>query len=243
LGKVLRLTTFLSLLILTFSCENNTNEIKPGREPLATRNTPLIPLPAPQRFGILPIEQENFSTPSPQIPQTQENLNPNLKPPIFEKLEENKQVGGFIDFNLTWSIPEGWVEATKKPMRIVTFNGGPNSHWECYITVISSQAGGIQANISRWAKQMGKVNIDDTDLSQLPEITILEKRCPLIEISGTYTDMGGGEYPNYKLIGTICPLDDKTIFIKMIGPETEVNAEKEKFIELCNSLKLKNAEK
>ncbi len=243
MGKILRIVIFSFILpLLTFSCKVNNSELQPGKQPIITKNTPVLALTAPQRFSLLPIEQKNLDEPHSKILQTTNIPDSSETSITSEKSKGNKQSGSFVDFNLVWNIPSGWSEAPKKPMRVVTFHGGEKSKWECYISVISSQAGGIKANLSRWAKQMGSKNPDDIDISKLPNITILGQKSPLIEINGTYTDMEGIEHPNYKLIGAICPLENSTVFIKMIGPEPEVSKEKENFIELCNSLRINNEE-
>lgn len=244
LRKTLPIIIFSFILpLLILSCKVNNSELQPGKKPITSNNKPITPLTAPQRFGLLPIEQKNLDNkPSTITQKTNNGTDSTGTSNTPEKSNTNNQAGSFIDFNLVWNTPSGWFETPKKPMRVVTFRGGENSNWECYISVISSQAGGIQANLSRWAKQMGSKNTNDINISKLPNITILGQKSPLIEINGTYTDMEGIEHPNYKLIGAICPLENSTVFIKMIGPEPEVTKEKENFIELCNSLRINNEE-
>lgn len=142
--------------------------------------------------------------------------------------------GGFNPEGLTWTAPEGWQDGGERMMRVVTYEFG-NS--ECYVTSLAGEAGGVNANINRWIDQMGQPALDETALAALPKIKVLGTEAPLVEVSGDFTGMSGEEKKAYKLFGTVVPVGDQTVFVKMIGPEPEVNAQKEQFIAFCASLK------
>ncbi|MCX8063642.1 MAG: hypothetical protein N3G21_00525 [Candidatus Hydrogenedentes bacterium] len=222
--------------IACISCNNSPTVIPHGEEPI-TKNVDLFPLPTPQRFGLVPPDTANKSATQGLSPA----LNTLATPSSSSQSEPIQQTspGGFIAPEITWETPPGWQEASRKPMRVVTFTSKDKEHWECYVSIISSQAGGIEANIKRWAKQMLRDDLS-IDTSQSPKIVILGQDTPLIEIDGTYTTTQGQSLKDYKLLGSICPLPDMTLFVKMVGPKDEVEKQKENFINFCKSLKLGN---
>lgn len=136
----------------------------------------------------------------------------------------------------SWTAPETWTQAPEKPMRIVTFTMGESGKSECYVTSLSGPAGGVEANINRWQQQMGQPPLDGPALAELPTVTILGKPSPMIEITGDFTDMDGQGGEAFALLGAICPLDAETLFVKMTGPASEVQANKDEFIAFCESL-------
>jgi hypothetical protein len=39
------------------------------------------------------------------------------------------------------------------------------------------------------------------------------------------------------MLGLICPLPERTLFVKLVGPAATVRAERERFEEFCRSLR------
>lgn len=155
-------------------------------------------------------------------------------PPNPHGMEDPTPEGGFNPEGLTWEAPEGWQDGGERMMRVVTYEIGDV---ECYITSLAGPAGGVNANINRWVGQMGQPALDETALEALPRIPILESTAPMVEVSGDFTGMSGEERESYKLLGTVVPMGDQTVFVKMTGPEAEVNAQKDNFIDFCASIK------
>lgn len=221
-------------------------EIKTKRELSASQsNNPVIPLITSQRLRLVPSDVDSTPNQGEELELTnpQQQSQQEVENTSKENMGTNpsdSMVGGFAQLNLSWQTPEGWKEDKNKPMRLVTFTGGEGSNWECYISVLTSQAGGVDANFKRWASQMGKPDIDVQSFSQLSEITILGKPCKVLDISGDYVDMQGITLKGYHLLGTVCPLENHTLFIKMTGLEQEVTQQKENFLKLCKSLSLAN---
>lgn len=239
-----RVYSILTVLIglICCSCNNSSDTvISPGREPIA-ENVRLIPLPASQRFGLVPIDVQTED----KLTNSDASSSSTDLPNDSSQLENISTAfpGGFITPSITWEAPVGWEEAPKKPMRVVTFRSKNEEQWECYVSIISSQAGGIEANLKRWANQMGKGEFS-IDISKLPKISMFSQNIPLFEIEGTYTSMQGESKENYKLLGTVCTLSEMTVFVKMVGPIEQVERQKDNFIKFCESLKIeanKNAE-
>ncbi len=124
-------------------------------------------------------------------------------------------------------------------MRIGNFRVGEDKQTECYVTVLKGTGGGTEMNINRWRGQMGVEGdpLNAEAIGKLPKISMLGKEVPLVEDPGTYQGMSGEAKTGYMLLGSICELGDESVFVKMIGPESVVRAEREKFIAFCGSLK------
>jgi hypothetical protein len=107
------------------------------------------------------------------------------------------------------------------------------------VTVLKGAAGGVEMNINRWRGQMGLENepLNAEAIAKLPKIDVAGREGPLVEIPGNYTSMSGKAEPEYLLLGTICDLGSETLFVKMVGPQATVQAQRESFIAFCKSLK------
>ncbi len=136
-----------------------------------------------------------------------------------------------------WILPEGWVEKIPTPIRVANFCTATDPAVECYITVLTGSAGGVAANVNRWRQQMNQPVLSEEDIQALTTLTILETSSPYIEIQGDFAGMSGQPQPNYMMLAAICPLQENTVFIKMTGPVSAVDAEKERFKTFCNSIK------
>ncbi len=141
--------------------------------------------------------------------------------------------GGFNPDALQWTAPEGWQLGPEKMMRAVTYIVGGV---ECYVTTLAGEGGGSVSNINRWANQMGNAPLDEAAIAALPKISVLGVESPLVEFSGSFTDMGGAAKPDYKLLGALAAKGGSTIFIKLTGPASEVDAQKANFTAFCASL-------
>lgn len=141
--------------------------------------------------------------------------------------------GGFNPANIQWTAPEGWEQGPEKMMRVVTYTVGGV---ECYVTSLAGEAGGAVSNINRWANQMGQAPLDEAGIAALPKLGLLAQEVPLVEFSGDFVDMDGAAKTGYKLLGTLATASGTTIFVKLTGPASEVDAQKDNFIAFCGSL-------
>jgi hypothetical protein len=137
---------------------------------------------------------------------------------------------------LAWQPPDGWRRGPDRSMRAVTFFVGDDDVAECYVSVLSGAAGGALANVNRWRNQMGREGIDQVQFEALPRIDMLGRRGVLTEVTGTYTGMGDEPPREGSLLGALCSLLDRSVFVKMIGPAELLDAEREAFIGFCESL-------
>ena len=161
-----------------------------------------------ERFGYEP----RANTPAPQTPAAGEEA-----------------AAGFA-----WDAPDAWQRQPDRAMRLATYTHGT---CECYITTLAGPAGGVAANINRWRRQMGQPPLSEEELAALPRLDVLGRAAPFVTIAGAYTGMSGEERPDSLMFGMVCPLDDETLFVKMLGPEAEMRAETGRFTAFCESLR------
>lgn len=164
-----------------------------------------------------------------------------MKPPMMiaapgEGGDKAPETGGFDPKSVQWTVPAGWQAAPERQMRVVSFTGGGEGGWECYVSVLSGPAGGLEANLKRWRQQMGLAEYSADEIAALPKSKVLGQEAPMVDISGTYTDMSGTARPGYRMLAVVCPLGGQTLFVKMTGPEAAVAAEKPNFEAFCASL-------
>ncbi|MEA3365123.1 MAG: hypothetical protein U9Q79_05730 [Candidatus Hydrogenedentes bacterium] len=136
----------------------------------------------------------------------------------------------------TWTVPEGWRQAPARPMRVVTFEIGANNEAECYITILGASGGGIEANINRWRMQMGQKPLSAEEVAALPAIEVLGQPSKWIEIDGPYSGQSGESLQNATLRGLVCPVNEFSVFVKMIGPASVVGPQRANFLAFCQSL-------
>ena len=136
-----------------------------------------------------------------------------------------------------WQLPEGWTEAAPTSMRVGNFKIAASPEAECYLTMLKGAAGGVDANINRWRRQMGQPELKPEEIAALPKVDVLGQSGPLVEIAGSFTGMAGQQFENYMLMGVVIALPNEALFVKMTGPEAVVKAEKDHFIAFCKSLK------
>jgi len=138
---------------------------------------------------------------------------------------------------LTYAVPATWGIGEERPIRYATYTT-PDGQAECYITIMSGNAGGTEANINMWRSQLGQEDMNPIEMAALPKLNVLGSESPFVEIEGSYQSMQGEEIKEAKMFGTICSQEGNTIFVKMVGPKSSVEPEREAFRAFCESFKL-----
>jgi len=167
--------------------------------------------------------------------QTASNALPAGHPPIgAETMAVARNSTGEGDF--TWTAPDGWRQAPARSMRLATFTFGPQDEGECYVSILGPGAGGMVMNLNRWRGQFGLSPLSEEEIDALPKVDMLGEPVPLLEAAGDFVGMGGVKQTGQALFGAARFLEDKSVFIKMTGPEDLVRSEKGKFVDFCSSL-------
>lgn len=138
--------------------------------------------------------------------------------------------------DLAYATPTGWSEAAQTPMRAVNMKVGEGS--ECYVSILGGDGGGLASNLNRWRKQMGQPELAEADIAALPKKTLFGKEATLITIDGSFTGMGeSAARENYRMLGLASVADGRAVFVKLTGPQAEVEKEAANFDAFCASLK------
>lgn len=136
------------------------------------------------------------------------------------------------DKPLTYAMPAGWKELPVKGMRVAAFevrDGGMAA--EVTIIPIAGAGGGLLPNVNRWRKEVG---LDDTTGDQLA------KESQTIDLGGAsavIVDLAG---KSESTLGAIITHDERTWFIKLRGPSTLIDKEREHFQAFVRSIRFRS---
>ncbi len=151
-----------------------------------------------------------------------------------ETAPQEPSSGGGGAGELTYAMPDGWSDAGAKSMRLINLLATPNT--QCYLIMLNGEAGGLVGNMNRWLGEVGMDEIDEAGANALPTIKMLGRDSPMLEASGNYQGMGGEGAEDQTVLG-VCWIDrEASMFVKMVGPTSEVADQKANFISFVTSL-------
>lgn len=146
---------------------------------------------------------------------------------------------------ITWSIPDGWVSAGERPMRVETyFIDTVDTKAECAVYYFGPEQGGaVGANIERWIGQMEQPDGSNAE-ENATRATIESDCCTIntVEVTGTYNFSAGPmmetkeQRPNYLLLGAVVDAPEGSVFFKLTGPQSESERFKAQFEEMLKSI-------
>jgi len=137
-----------------------------------------------------------------------------------------------------WDKPESWTRGRERSMRVVTFHPEGNEAAQCYVSMMAGTAGGIDMNVNRWLGEIDKDPLNPKEISELPTVDMLGTKGVLIEATGTHRGMDGKETEGAGLLGIVCLLDGRALFVKMVGPAALVRSQKDEFLAFARSLRI-----
>ena len=142
----------------------------------------------------------------------------------------------------SWQIPEDWVNVpSSSSMRLASFSiKSGKKESLCTIVPLKGDAGGLQANISRW---LGQIPTEENNRSRNLKVIMdsLEKLTTSGGFSALLIDFTKvtKNATDKSIIVTIVKNNDDSLFVKMSGEKIQLQENKPKFIYLCRSLALK----
>jgi len=138
--------------------------------------------------------------------------------------------------SLAWRAPAGWRRGPEKPMRELTYFAGEGDRVECSVTLLGGSGGGLLANINRWCGQLGAAPLSEADLGGLEHLPMAGGDGVLVRIErgAGATAPAGQEL----MLGVVCLLPDRALFVKMTGPADAVDGQRGALIGFCRSLEL-----
>lgn len=153
------------------------------------------------------------------------------------------------DENLVWvwDVPEGWVDAPEVAEMLVADYRLPGATealpGRMTLAVFDGEAGGVQANIMRWQRQLYLTEVQR--LAPAPGDTVSQPmqtrigQATIVELSGQYQ----GEYVPTHLLGAIVQLPAQgggvlqTWTLKLVGDKQTVRNNYAKFVRVLLSLR------
>jgi hypothetical protein len=137
----------------------------------------------------------------------------------------------------SWVLPDGWQLLPQTPMRLANIAVVAAPKIDCSLSVLPGGAGGVAANLNRWRKQMSLPDLSAQEMQALPQLDVLGRKALRLECTGTYRGMGQGEpLPEAMLVGLAVEHEDQVVFVKMVGPKSDVERESGRFDDFCRSL-------
>lgn len=151
----------------------------------------------------------------------------------------SKTGSGSGEPKLVHKTPEGWKDVPGSQMRFINLTFGKDGKGECYLTRLPGAGGGLMANVNRWRKQMGADPLTAEGIAALPKRKLFGEDASLIDVTGNFGGMSGtAGKKDYRLLGLIFSNSSGAVFVKMIGPKADVDANAAKFDEFTSSLDL-----
>lgn len=123
----------------------------------------------------------------------------------------------------TYTLPAEWTEATPGQFQLALWTVGDGE--EQVDISVSSAGGSVDANLARWA---GQVGLPPTAVAGASESITIDGR------SAVRVELVGGEKT---IIGAIVPDGDRNWFFKLIGPNAPAAGERERFQQFIESVK------
>jgi len=141
---------------------------------------------------------------------------------------------------VAYELPPGWVEGPRRPMRTLSFKPAGSTSADGYVTVLPGDAGGWRANVRRWYAMMGAAPPDDEALDAVARWEIDGRTARFVAIPGSLRGLDEDEeQTDLLLLGLVLPADACTVFVKLVGRRSEIEAQRERFEAFCRSLRVR----
>ncbi len=140
---------------------------------------------------------------------------------------------------VAWTLPEGWKANPGGGMRRATFTfEEAGATQECALTSLAGEAGGVTANVTRWAGQIGLAASPEklrAFVDALPERkTAAGSPMWIVDLS-TLEDGRAADAP--RMIAAIVRRANDTVFLKLTAPRAVIDARRAAFESLATSLR------
>ncbi len=144
--------------------------------------------------------------------------------------------GQLVQLPFEYITPNNWKEldpSQNKGMRARTFDLGDSL--ECTFVLLGGLGGGLEQNLTRWAKQLG-LNPTQQDLS------VFRSTAKVLETSGNWKaelfdfrsfDKAAKE----TILAAILPIGNQTLFVKIQGQSGLIDKQESSLIQLVKSMK------
>ncbi|HEX7900924.1 MAG TPA: hypothetical protein VF950_24410 [Planctomycetota bacterium] len=137
---------------------------------------------------------------------------------------------------ITFKAPEAWKKEEpssnmRKGQYRIPDKEKTAKDAELAIFYFGAGAGGIKANVDRWAGQMGATDVKAEMIEGAHKIH-------LIDLKGTYTgDAAAGPQAGARMLGAIVEAGDGPWFFKLVGPADTVGDWKDEYVAMLKAAK------
>ncbi len=149
---------------------------------------------------------------------------------------------------IRWTPPLNWKSEGQRPMRLTTYRvppaAGDQEGGECGVYYFGQgQGGSVEANIDRWIGQFQQAGGKSSkDVAKVEKRTVHGLKVTSVDVSGTYTGMGGpnapqgSPKPDYRLLGAVVEGPQGSVFFKFAGPAKTVAQNQGAFEKMLSTL-------
>ncbi|MCP5528009.1 MAG: hypothetical protein H7A47_14550 [Verrucomicrobiales bacterium] len=141
---------------------------------------------------------------------------------------------------VTWTLPAGWEELEPNQFRVGNFrvSGEGGQSAEISIIPLPGLAGTDLDNVNRWRGQVGLGPISEAEFpEQAEKVSIGDGEGSLFDLKGAARDGGDA----VRMLAAIHRREGTAWFVKMLGPDTLVGAQKPALVALMKSLSFGSA--
>ncbi len=131
-----------------------------------------------------------------------------------------------------FDVPTGWQPGKGGPFRLAAFEvESDGKKAEITLSALGSRSGTLLDNVNRWrTSQLGLGAVDDAQLAPLLS------NVPIGDRSGQFVDLTK-EDGELGMFAVILPMEDRTIFAKILGDKALVEAQRGAFEQFVKSLR------
>ena len=144
-----------------------------------------------------------------------------------------------------WDVPKGWeVGNSTSNIRLATYiiKEGKTEAL-CTMIPLLGDGGGLEANVKLWLEQVGiKMELNTKEFKDFINKSLKFKTSSGFDVIMIDTSIIKQKDVSDSLLVSMVKVDEYTVFIKFKGEESILLKNKDKFIGLTKSLKIKNKE-
>ena len=134
------------------------------------------------------------------------------------------------------ATPDGWLAMPASQFRLLNYRFGQSGAGEVWVSI---SAGSVLDNVNRWLAQFGSQALDPAGLEKLRRVPIAGHQGVWVEAAGEYASgMGAPPKPDSALAGVVAEINGRIITVKMVGPQSDVQAAKTTLENFAKSLEL-----
>lgn len=155
-----------------------------------------------------------------------------------------------VDIKVTWTLPDTWVKKdSAMGMRVGSFlapdpelaltgEADPLAA-DVSVTQLAGDGGGLKANISRWMNQVGIIHTVESMEEFVKSAERFKTKTGQEGLFVDMTEMLSGDMTQTRTIfGGIVATEDYTVFVKAMGDQGRVKANKGQLKAFCKSLSI-----